>query len=79
MMIQAVNYVMLLILLAIGCIAFCIRKSPHTMTQIAAWLMSTAEADEARAKYHAKRHAAWRRELGIESSGPQLVREEREA
>ena len=65
---EVVNYTLLLILLAIGCAAFCLRKSPEAMMRLAAYLMSTAEADVARAEYHAKRHEAWRKELGIAES-----------
>lgn len=78
-MIEGINYTILLVLLAVGCAAICLRRSPKAMTSLAAWLLSTAEADEERAKYHTKRHAAWRRSLGIAERGPQLVREEREA
>lgn len=78
-MIEGINYLILLVLIAVASAAICVRRSPKAMTAIAAWLVSTAEADEARAEYHRKRHAAWRRQLGI-SEGPQLVRgEEREA
>jgi hypothetical protein len=65
-MIQGINYVMLILLLAVVGAAIIIRRSPDSMTAIAAWLMSTAEADIERAKYHAKRLEAWRRHLGVE-------------
>lgn len=75
---EAINYVMLLVIFGIVTALFCIRRSPQAMMAIAAWLMSTTEADIARAKYHAKRHAAWRQTLGIEDSG-RLVQDGDEA
>ena len=60
------NALLVLIILAIACATICVRKSPQAMLSIAAWLLSTVDADEARTRVYAERLAAWKRQLGIE-------------
>lgn len=59
------NALLVLIILGIACGAICVRKSPDAMYSLAAWLMTTADADRERKRFHAERHQAYKRQLGI--------------
>ena len=62
---MSLNLPLGLIILAGGCTAYCVRKTPAYQRLLAAWLLASAEADEARAAIFEKRFTQHRIKFGV--------------